>query len=208
MLDNNVIATTKALKTTPEKNKTYTINEEENIFKYLEQNDKLLLLYIKFISYNFLRPVEANRLRIKDINFDEKVLYFDSKTKKNKTKIIPDILLNDIPDLSMYNKENYIFTPTGIGYEWNVDENQRRDYFTKRFSKIKKILGFNKNYGLYSFRHTFITKLYRNIRSTKSQFEAKSILMGITGHTTMGALEKYLRDIDAELADDYSKLLK
>jgi hypothetical protein len=36
MLDNNVIATTKALKTTPEKNKTYTINEEE-ITKLIEK---------------------------------------------------------------------------------------------------------------------------------------------------------------------------
>ena len=40
-----------------------------------------------------------------------------------------------------------------------------------------------------------------------SDFAAKSVLMQITGHTTMKALEKYLRDIDAELPDDYSKLL-
>jgi hypothetical protein len=32
--------------------------------------------------------------------------------------------------------------------------------------------------------------------------------MGITGHQTMEALEKYLRDIDAELPDDYSHLLR
>ena len=32
--------------------------------------------------------------------------------------------------------------------------------------------------------------------------------MLITGHTSMLALEKYLRDIDAELPEDYSNLLK
>ena len=32
--------------------------------------------------------------------------------------------------------------------------------------------------------------------------------MLITGHSTMSALEKYLRDIDAELPADYSELLK
>jgi len=32
--------------------------------------------------------------------------------------------------------------------------------------------------------------------------------MRITGHASMTALEKYLRDIDAELAEDYSELLK
>jgi hypothetical protein len=32
--------------------------------------------------------------------------------------------------------------------------------------------------------------------------------MQITGHQTMEALEKYLRDIDAALPEDYSHLLK
>lgn len=31
--------------------------------------------------------------------------------------------------------------------------------------------------------------------------------MLITGHTTMLALEKYLRDIDVELPEDYSDLI-
>ncbi|MFT4830512.1 MAG: hypothetical protein ACI815_000146 [Psychroserpens sp.] len=41
-----------------------------------------------------------------------------------------------------------------------------------------------------------------------SPFEAKSRLMLITGHRSMLVLEKYIRDIDAELAKDYSDLLK
>jgi len=46
------------------------------------------------------------------------------------------------------------------------------------------------------------------MRKTLTPFETKSKLMLITGHSTMTALEKYLRDIDAELPEDYSKLLK
>ena len=64
-----------------------------------------------------------------------------------------------------------------------------------------------KDYGLYSFRHTFITKLYRELRKELTPFEVKSRLMLITGHTTITALEKYLRDIDAELPEDYSDLI-
>jgi len=37
--------------------------------------------------------------------------------------------------------------------------------------------------------------------------EAKSKLMLITGHTTISALEKYLRDIDAVMPEDYSEFL-
>ncbi|MNE85713.1 hypothetical protein D3C80_1827440 [compost metagenome] len=73
---------------------------------------------------------------------------------------------------------------------------------------IKKELNLGKDYGLYSFRHTFITKLYRELVKDSTPFEAKSKLMLITGHTTMAALEKYLRDIDAHLPDDYSHMIK
>ena len=49
--------------------------------------------------------------------------------------------------------------------------------------------------------------VYRALIKTYAPFEAKSRLMLITGHTSMSALEKYLRDIDAELPSDYSEML-
>ena len=66
----------------------------------------------------------------------------------------------------------------------------------------------DKNYGLYSFRHTSITNLYKEFSKKLTPNETKSRLMQITGHQTMEALEKYLRDIDAELPEDYSDMLK
>ena len=102
-----------------------------------------------------------------------------------------------------------MFTPNGLGLEWNADEINRRDNFSKRFKTVvKDHFKLGSEYGLYSFRHTFITKLYRKLREEKTPFEVKSYLMNITGHTTMDALEKYLRDIDAELPEDYSSLFK
>ena len=69
-------------------------------------------------------------------------------------------------------------------------------------------MNLGKDYGLYSFRHTFITKLYRQLRTTYTQGETYDRLMLITGHTTLSALQQYLRDIDAELPEDYSHLLE
>ena len=84
----------------------------------------------------------------------------------------------------------------------------RRDYFSKRFKKVvKEHFKLGQDFGLYSFRHTFITRLYREMIKDATPFEVKSRLMLITGHSTMGALEKYLRDIDAQLPEDYSELL-
>ncbi|WMI70086.1 tyrosine-type recombinase/integrase [Mangrovimonas sp. YM274] len=196
------------MKTKPNRNKTYTKEKQEAIFEYLEKYDPILLLYIKFVSYNFLRPIEVNRLKIKDINLKSKTLQFEAKNKVFKTKLIPEILIADLPDLSNMDPEHYLFTPDAIGAEWDASETNRRDNFSKRFKAVKRHFGLDSNYGLYSFRHTFITQLYRALVKNSTPFAAKSALMEITGHTTMDALEKYLRDIDASLPNDYSHLLQ
>ena len=208
IIPENFIKKINTLKTKPERNKTYTPGMQQDIYSYLKKNDPVLLLFIKFISYNFLRPVEVCRLKIGDLDISDKKLYVKAKNKPVKIKIIPEILIKDLPDLSTMRKDDFLFTPSKIGGEWIATENNRRDYFSKRFKTIvKDHFGLGSDYGMYSFRHTFITKLYRELRKTYSPFEAKSILMNITGHSTMTALELYLRDIDAELPEDYSHLL-
>ena len=208
LIEKNFIKNINQLKSSPQRNKTYSVQQQEEIFQHLETEDPILLLYIKFISYNLLRPIEVCRLKIKNIDFLNRTLQFQAKNKLLKTKIIPEILFKDIPDLSMKEGDLYLFTPNEIGGVWSTELTNRRDYFSKRFKTVvKDHFGLDKNYGLYSFRHTFITKMYRAMVKESSPFAAKSNLMQITGHTTMTALEKYLRDIDAELPEDYSKLL-
>lgn len=209
LIERNFIKNISILKSNPERNRTYTLQQEEEIFKHLEQNDRILLLFIKFISYNFLRPIEVCRLRVKDINIEEKFLEIKVKNKPLKMKIIPQVLLDQLPDLKGMDRENLLFTPDGIGAPWDTELTNRRDYFSKRFKTIvKDHFDLGKNYGLYSFRHTSITKLYRALAIKSSPFAAKSQVMQITGHSTMVSLEKYLRDIDAELPEDYSKYIQ
>ncbi|ARV06081.1 hypothetical protein BTO04_04910 [Polaribacter sp. SA4-10] len=205
----NYIQSIPILKSKTERNKVYTLKEQQNIFEYLEKQDQLLLLFIKFVSYSFIRPIEVCRLRIKDINLETKTVQFKAKNSPLKTKIIPSILFDELPDLSKLDKESFLFTPDKIGAFWDANETNRRDHFSKRFRKVvKDHFELNEDYGIYSFRHTFISKLYRKLREKASPFEAKSNLMLITGHKSMSALEKYLREIDAELPEDYSKLFK
>ncbi|MEL0650750.1 site-specific integrase [Algibacter sp. TI.3.09] len=211
--DNEIIASNpmrkiSVLKSIPKRNQTYSANEQEDIFKYLEKEDPILLLYIKFISYNLLRPIEVCRLKIKDFDLKNNTIKFKAKNSPLKTKIIPKIILKELPDLSKLNPENFLFTPIKLGGAWDATENNRRDYFSKRFKTVvKEKFNLDNNHGLYSFRHTFITKLYRALAQSTSPHAAKSELMSITGHSSMQALEKYLRNIDAELPNDYSDLL-
>ena len=210
--DNEIIAENfvkkiNVLKSTPVRNKTYTPVQENEILEYIQKTDKILLLFVKFISYNFLRPIELCRLRIEDIDVLDKKLYFKAKNAAVKIKIIPEILINEMPDISNLPKENYLFTPDGIGMTWIATESSKRDYFSKQFKKVKDHFGLGTEYGLYSFRHTYITKLYREFVKTMTSHEAESKLMLITGHSTIDALRSYLRDIDAVLPEDYSEYL-
>ncbi len=212
LVSNEIIATNPAekIKKLPVKNKrnkTYSSEQFNEIFRYLEQNNQTLLLFIKFVSYNFLRPVEVCRLKIGDINFKEKSLTVKAKNKPRKVKIIPELLFNEIGFLAELPPQFYLFTKNGPG-ETDKTPNKRREYFAYEFLKVKKALGLGRDYTIYSFRHTFITKLYIQLRKTATPFEAKSHLMLITGHSSMSSLEQYLRDIDAELPEDYSHLLK
>jgi len=208
LIKDNFVKKIKNLKTTPERNKTYTPKMQKDIYEYMQKNDPILLLFVKFISYNLLRPIEVCRLKIEDIDVNDKKLYVKAKNKAVKIKIIPDHLLKEIPDLCEMDRKMLLFTPTKIGGEWEANETNRRDHFSKRFKEVKVFFNLGADYGLYSFRHTFITKLYQELRKEYTQFEAKSRLMLITGHATMTALEQYLRDIDAELPKDYSNLLR
>ena len=87
---------------------------QQNIYSYLEKNDPILILFIKFISYNFFRPVEVCRLKVGDLDIKDKKLYVRAQNKAVKIKIIPEILIKDLPDLSSMNKDSFLFTPNII----------------------------------------------------------------------------------------------
>ena len=208
MIAHNFVRKISVLKSIPIRNKTYTPKQEKEIYKYLKEEDPHLLLFVKFISYSILRPIEICRLKIEDVDVQDKKLYIKAKNKSVQIKIIPEILLKDLPDLSNEDPKAFLFGRYEIGEEWKAEETNKRNEFTARFKKIKDHFKLGEEYGMYGFKHTFMTKLYRKFRENMSQHEAKSNLMSISGHSTMVALEKYLRDIDAELPEDYSDLLK
>lgn len=208
IIQDNFIKKINVLKAIPERNKTYKPGQLSKILEYLESEDPILSLFVKFISYNTLRPIEVCRLKIGDLDLIDNKLYVRAKNKPVKVKIIPDIMAKELTGLKEKNSDLLLFTPNEIGGAWETAESNRRDYFTKRFKKVKDHFGLGKDYGLYSFRHTYITKMYRELAENLTPNEAKSKLMIITGHATMSALDKYLRDIDAVLPEDYSKLLQ
>jgi len=208
IIDRNFIKDISNEKTKAKTDRTFTKKELKEIVDWLRKNDAYLLLYIRFIAYNFLRPVEVNRLKVKDINLEESLLYFQAKNKPLKVKRIPSIFIEDIKamNLHLYNKEDFLFTPKNEPSDWVSDDNSKRDAFSKRFKVVKDKFNLGAKYGLYSFRHSFITNLFRTLRTTenKSYSEAIEFLQPITGHETREALEKYIHTHDMDIPKDWS----
>ncbi|WP_036156486.1 tyrosine-type recombinase/integrase [Maribacter forsetii] len=218
IIPKNFIQSIKPLKTNPKRNKTYTLKMVDELYEFLSEKDPQLLLFIKLVSYNFLRPIEVCSIKVGDLNLEQNLLYVKAKNKVVKTKIIPNIILEELEKLDLNNAQDYLITPEGVG-PWVTSEVNKRDYFSKRFKKVKDAYNVHlekigetyrlgKDHTVYSFRHTFITKLYREMRNECSRTETHDRLMLITGHSSLQALISYLRDIDAELPEDYSDYLK
>tara|TARA_R110000822_G_scaffold123489_7_gene257921 strand:- start:2307 stop:3581 length:1275 start_codon:yes stop_codon:yes gene_type:complete len=211
IIERNFIDTDiKKLKTKSKTDRRFTFNQMREISDYLQKQDPHLLLYIKIVAYNFLRPIEVNRLKVSDIDLESQTMYFDQKTKLGKTKYIPNLYINDFKSLLKDNPPAnfHLFTPENLPAVWPITDRDKRNYFTKRFKKIKDKLRIGPEYGLYSFRHTYITNTYLVLRDKGlSHIEAIQYLMRITGHTSELGIKKYIHVNDADRPDDWSDLL-
>lgn len=185
--------------------KIYSEEDVKNITLLLTQHDQILLMFIKFVSFMFWRPIEILRIRIEDINFAENTISVETKTKASKTKIIPALLLGDLKEFAK-GKSGYLFKPDKIE-SWDLAEEDKRKYFTRRFSRFRDKFEISKDFKLYSFRHTYITKIYLELRKTLSKHETIQQLSLITGHESK-AIYNYIRVNDVELPEDYSDYLK
>lgn len=192
------------------KYKAYTIEQAEFILKYLEDVHPVLRLYIKFIMYNFLRIVEIARLKVKDIDLEDKTLQVFTKQGRVKKKRLPDSIVNILKDYDLSNKEAYLFARDEIGKDWDKSVSTRSKYYGDNFDRLKPSMGYKTGdgYTLYSFRHSGITIGYQNLRKRLSKDDALDELMKYTGHETRSSLARYIQDNDIELVDEYEGIIK
>ena len=87
-----------------------------------------------------------------------------------------------------------------------------KDETTRKLKRMPDIKGGCNRYETKKVKLQILTHLRDTLEYPLEKglnpFESKSILMNITGHSTITALELHLRDIDAELLEDYSHLLE
>ncbi len=203
LISENYTAKIKIEKVKTQRFKSYSYNEAHDIAKHLEKEDPILSLLVKFLGYNFLRIKEVVRLRVEDINIEEKILKVFVKQGKYKAKRIPDDIINDLSKYDLSKKGNLLFCLNSISGNWDRSEKGRTEYYSKRYTKIVRDLGFGEGFTLYSNRHTYITIGYKNLRKRLSVDDALDELMKYTGHETRDSLHKYIHYIDAEIVPEY-----
>ena len=140
LIKDNFVRKIPVLKSVPKRNKTYTPKQEAEIYSYLKEVDAHLLLFVKFISYSILRPIEICRLKIEDVDVKDRKLYVKAKNKPVQIKIIPEILLDSLPNLSEKDPKAFLFGRYQVGEFWDAEEVNKRNEFSKRFKVIKTTL--------------------------------------------------------------------
>lgn len=208
LIDENPFLKIPKLKTKQKGNKVFSQQLKKDVTQWMKENDPVLLQFIQVFTFGMIRPIEAVRLQVKDINLKEGFFYVNSKQKKQKKKIISRLLAEALPDISKADPEAYVMTKTGEPGKWNRSDSARREFFTKRFVAMRDVLKFDKDLKMYNFRHTIISEIYSKLVAEHGDRRSVQLLMEMTGHSSEAALNHYLQKIDAHLPSDFSKYIE
>ena len=208
IIDQNFIRDIPKLDEEPENNKAFTLEEIQEIKKVLLKKDPYLIHFISFIIYPILRPREICRLKIKDLNLSQKILSVETKTEVLSRRRIIEKLNPTIEALNVKSfPGNYdLFTNENTSKEWNTAKLQSKvDHFSARFKVIKESMGYGREYGLYSFRHSAIVDLYySHQREGLGDQEILLKLMPYTLHKSISGIKNYLRNLVKVIPQDHS----
>jgi integrase len=194
----------------PVNNKAFSLEDLNIIKTELLKSDPYLIHYISFILYPLLRPREVCRLKVKDINTDKWFLSVQTKTeilsfRRIITKMKPTI---EALQLHKYPGDFEVFSNIDRPKDWSdATLKSRVDTLGKRFRTVKNKLGYGREYGLYSFRHTAIMDLYNSlVKEGMGEQEILFKLMPITTHKSVSGIKSYLRRHQQSIPADHSHI--
>lgn len=210
MISHNFVKDIPKLKGKAKKNKPFTPSELSEIKRELQKEDPYLIGFLNFMIYPVLRPREIVRLKVQNINMQDWLIMVETKTRdfaisRIISKMKPAILSME---LDRFGKECNVFSPENKPAVWHTKRiDSKVSYFSKRFTKVIRKMGFGNDYTLYSVRHTAIWSLYNGLQKQgKNEREIIQNLMPITGHKSEAGLRNYLREIQVIIPPDHSDI--
>lgn len=154
--------------------------------------------FCQFTYKLLIRPAETFRLKIGDINFDNRLILLradDAKDHDNRTYAIPAEFLDYLLKFKDLPKNLYIFSED---YKPGTILKDSR-YSGKTWDSLRKKLGFAEKYTFYSLKDTGITELL------DSGVPAK-IVQQLAGHSSIEMTEKYAHKLRANEILQYNNL--
>lgn len=156
----------KALRRDVGKNIAFIEKEKILLANELRRNDKELLLFVQFMYYCFLRRTEIYRLRIKDVNIEERtvlVAYGAGKNRKQEGVSITASFVNELKklDLKQYDQDWFMFSRN---LQRGPEFMKKADRVSDKHRKYLRSLNFSKDKTIYSWKHTGVVDMYQEIK--------------------------------------------
>jgi integrase/recombinase XerD len=164
----------------------FTQEEIQLLYKACQNIQETIIVHLCYGCG--LRRTEVELLDIKDINFEQKLL-FVRKGKGKKRRVIPltEAIVNDLKDyfttteiIRKENQESFLINPNGTKMRGNTIY----DLFKKLLKRTQNIN--HQNYCLHSLRHSIATHLLENEMSIE-------MVRDFLGHSQLVSTQIYTR---------------
>ena len=164
LISSNPVTSIESLKTKTTKHSYYDKDLFPKVTRIIKENDSYLWYAVMWVYYLGVRSGKELRLmKVGDILDGGTSFRFRAEaTKTNREDILPidpnlKVIIEEMNLLS-YDKKKYIF---GVNKEPSFKP-VNEDYFSSRFSKIRKVAGLDTNFTLYSYKHSRIIHLLKD----------------------------------------------
>lgn len=174
-----------------------------NIVNKLENTEIPMLTRIMYGTGS--RLGETISLKIKDVDFEKKAIYFTHNTKKKKQRIVPvhnslfEILEKYIGAMELRNlPDSYLFPISNNDYFSHVNDKAVSQLFRyvilKDIRDKQNLTTHQRGACIHQFRHSFALRSFRQFElSGNSSKNLVPILSIYLGHESLNETEKYLR---------------
>ena len=162
----------------------FQTHQAQQLKEYISKNNPELWLWCQFVYFSFTRPrSELRLLQVKHIFFEERKILIPgeiSKNKKSQFIAIPDAFYPQIVHFKKHAPAEYLFPSprlpnAPIGY----------NTYGRQHRKILEKLGFDREYAVYSWKHTGA------VNAVKAGISIKDLQIQLRHHS-LDMVDKYL----------------
>lgn len=148
------------------RNIAFTPEERKRLAAIISKENPRLFLFIQFMYFCFMRRTEILRLRVKDIDLNERTIliaYGSGKNRKQEGVSIPSAFLDELKKQGFENEnsDHYVFSRK---MEVGPTLRKKADYVSDIHREYLRKANISNEKTIYSWKHTGVVELYNEIK--------------------------------------------